>query len=399
MTTDKDGKLAENILLFSRTLRNAGLSVGTGQVIDALVAVTHSGIRSRQDVYWALRCVLVKRPAHLRLFNQAFHLYFRNPRLLERMMGLMLPTVDVDLPAPSRDAAIRRLMEAVATLQPSGSGDLELVLDHSGSWSDREVLREKDFEQMSLDEQREATKLLGEDLVALREQQTRRFKSHPAGERYDLRQSMRLMLRSHGEWIPLAKKRRTKRPPDLVLIADISGSMSAYSRMFLHFAHTLTRQRASVSSFVFGTRLSNITRRMQYRDIDDSMRRIATDVLDWDGGTRIAECLREFNQQWGRRVLARDAIVVLLSDGLERATHSDLEFQAARLHRSCQRLIWMNPMLRYAEFEPLAYGVRKILPHVDDFIPSHNINSLTDMWTILNSTGAGHRDARSGSVG
>ena len=388
MPTDQDGRLAENILQFSRTLRNAGLPVGTGQVIDALTAVSHAGIRSRKDVYWALRAVLVKQPAHMRLFNQAFHIYFRNPRLLERMIGMLLPTVVDDTPSKSRDAAIRRLMEAIATFEPTESPDVELVFDHSGSASELELLREKDFEQMSLDEQQEAARLLRLDPDKLRERQTRRFRSHPTGERYDLRQSMRLMLRNHGGWIPLAKRKRVSRPPDLVLIADISGSMSAYSRMFLQFAHTLTRQRNTVHSFVFGTRLSNITRRMQYRDIDEAMGAIAADVVDWDGGTRIADCLRSFNQHWSRRVLSRDAIVVLLSDGLERDTDSDLEFQAARLHRSCHRLIWMNPMLRYEEFEPLAFGVRKMLPHVDEFIPAHSVNSMTEMWRTLNGNAA-----------
>lgn len=383
MNNGNQDKLAHNILLFARTLRSAGLPIGTGQVIEALVAIVRTGIERRDDVYWALRAVLVKQPAHLYLFNQAFHLYFRNPRLLERMMALLLPNA-IGATSPEKSAhASRRLLEAVSRVGESDPEGAEIELDQSDTWSDREILREKDFEQMSLEEQREARTLLLSEVEPLRQRPTRRFRSDTQGNRYDPRRSLRLMQRGSGQCIPLARKRRVTRSPDVILICDISGSMSSYSRMFLHFAHALTQQEACVHSFVFGTRLTNISHRLKARDVDQSLREIAQDVQDWDGGTRIAECLRLFNRHWSRRVLARDSVVILLTDGLERDTEQDLEFQMMRLHRSCRTLIWLNPMLRYEQFEPKAAGIKKMLPHVDRFVPAHNIISLTSMWHAL----------------
>ena len=387
MTAGSDNKLAHNILLFARTLRSAGIPIGTSQVIEALIAVARAGIERREDLYWALRAFLVKQPAYTAIFDQAFHLYFRNPRLLERMMALLLPTVIRDEDAATRELAIRRLSEAVGEAEQRVAQGIDIVLDQSGSYSDREMLRVKDFEQMSLDEQREARQLLLEEILPLRPRPSRRFKAHSLGDRFDLRRSLKLMQRGTSDYIPLARKRRVTRRPDIILICDISGSMSSYSRMFLCFAHALTQQQPVVHSFVFGTRLTCISHRLNSGDVDESLRSIAGDVKDFDGGTRIAECLREFNQHWTRRVLARDSRVILLSDGLERDAESDLEFQMTRLHRSCRRLIWMNPMLRYAQFEPKALGIRKMLPHVDMFVPAHNINSLTSMWRALQDAG------------
>lgn len=391
MKPSDDDKLAHNILLFARTLRTAGLPIGTSQVIEALLAVVRTGIERREDVYWALRAVLIKQPAHLHIFNQAFHLYFRNPRLLERLMALLLPNAINETPVEKSARASRRLLEAVSQVRESEPEGVEVELDQSDSYSDRELLREKDFEQMSIEEQREASDLLLHGVEPLRRRPTRRFRADATGNRYDPRRSLRLMQRGSGYFIPLARKRRIMRSPDVVLICDISGSMSTYSRMFLHFAHALTHQVACVHSFVFGTRLTNISRRLHSRDVDQALQDIAQDVKDWDGGTRIAECLRIFNRRWARRVLARDAVVILLSDGLERDTELDLEFEMMRLHRSCRSLIWMNPMLRYERFEPKAAGIRKMLPHVDRFVPAHNINSLTSMWQALADTQSRNR--------
>lgn len=391
MTAGSDNLLAHNILLFARTLRSAGIPIGTSQIIEALIAVARAGIERRDDLYWALRAFLVKQPGHTAVFDQAFQLYFRNPRLLERMMALLLPTVITDQDATTRDNAIRRLSEAVGAERQSVSQSVDIVLDHSGSYSDREVLRRKDFEQMSLDEQREARQLLAEEILPLKANPSRRFKADSLGNRFDLRRTLRLMQRGSSDFIPLARKRRVTRRPDIVLICDISGSMSSYSRMFLHFAHALTQRLPVVHCFVFGTRLTCISRRLAIGDADESLQSIAGDVQDWDGGTRIAKCLRSFNRHWTRRVLARDSRVILLSDGLERDAESDLEFQMTRLHRSCRHLIWLNPMLRYEQFEPKALGIRQMLPHVDSFVPAHNIHSLTSMWRALQDAGRSGR--------
>ncbi len=388
-----EGRLADNILLFCRTLRHAGLSLGPGRVIEAGNAVLRSGIERRDDFYYALRAVLVSDPAHFRLFDQAFHIYFRNPRLLERMLGILLPTIERVSEDGNTELAVRRLMESLTANDTVDDGDAIIEIDQSASYSRRELLRHKDFEQMSLQEQSEAKQLLREEIDVIKDVPTRRFRPHPFGHRYDLRRSMQLMLRNNGQLIELAKKKRRLRPPTLVLICDISGSMSSYSRIFLHFAHALSSHRQTVHSFVFGTRLTNISHRLAGKDVDRALAQVSDDVQDWDGGTRIADCLERFNVDWGRRVLAGHAVVILLSDGLERDSGSDLEFQMQRLQRTCDQLIWMNPMLRYEHFEAKAMGIRTMLPHVDLFLPSHNLESLAQLGQILRQDGTRSRRA------
>lgn len=387
MTQDKKGQLAENILLFCRTLRKAGLPIGPGQVIEAGRAVLQSGIERRDDFYFALRSVLVTNPTQFRLFDQAFHIYFRNPRLLERMMGLLLPTLERVAEDAGEEEAIRRLMEAMPGETAHDDGEVVIEIDQSESWSRREILRQKDFEQMSLQEQSDAKRMLREELEVVKKIPVRRYRPDSHGHRYDMRRSMQLMLRNNGQLIELAKKRRQLRPPNLVLICDISGSMSRYSRMFLHFAHALTSHRQTVHSFVFGTRLTNISHRLADKDVDRALAKVSAEVKDWDGGTRIAQCLKRFNVDWGRRVLGSNSVVLLLSDGLERDTEADLGFQTERLRRSCRQLIWMNPMLRYREFEAKATGIKAMLPHVDLFLPAHNIASLTQLGQVLSQAG------------
>ncbi|MEX2495789.1 MAG: VWA domain-containing protein [Woeseia sp.] len=384
-----DGQLAENILMFCRTLRRAGLPVGTAQVVDALAAATKAGLQSREDFYWALRSVLVNEPSQFRLFQQAFHLYFRNPRLLERAMALVLPESVSAGGEAGGDAAIRRLLEALSRTGQEQVEDSAVEVDRSETWSHREILRKKDFEQMTLSEQREARELLQKEIHLLKPIATRRFRPDAYGQRYDLRRSLQAMTRNNGQVIELTKKRRQERPPVLVLICDISGSMSRYSRMFLHFAHALSSSNRTAHSFVFGTRLTNISHRLRDRDIDRALAQISIDVRDWDGGTRIGECLERFNKDWSRRVLAQNAVVILLSDGLERDSTSRLEFQMQRLQRSCRQLIWLNPVLRYAGFEPKAGGIRAMLPHVDLFLPAHNIDSLARLGRLVGQGFAG----------
>ena len=387
MTAEKEGQLAQNILLFCRTLRKAGLPIGPGQVIDAGRAVLQSGIERRDDFYFALRSVLVTSPTQFRLFDQAFHIYFRNPRLLERMMGLLLPTLERVSADDDGEAAIRRLMDAMPGKTEHDDGEVVIEIDQSESWSQREILRQKDFEQMSLQEQSDAKRMLRKEIEVIKKIMVRRTRPDNHGHRYDMRRSMQLMSRNNGQLIELAKKRRRLRPPTLILICDISGSMSRYSRIFLHFAHALSSRRQTVHSFVFGTRLTNISHRLADKDVDRALAKVSAEVKDWDGGTRIAECLKRFNVDWGRRVLTSNSVVLLLSDGLERDTESDLGFQADRLHRSCRQLIWMNPMLRYREFEAKAAGIKAILPHVDLFLPAHNVASLTQLGQVLSQAG------------
>lgn len=371
------------------------MPIGTGQVVDALDAVSAVGVERRADFRQALRAVLMNDPRHVRLFDQAFHLCFQNPRLLQKMLSALLPAGTGREPGrPDAEALLRRLREALAPGVRESEDDAMVELDRSATWSHREVLRQKDFEQMSLAEQSEAKELLRDEMILFEKTLSRRFRASRTGNRYDLRRSMRAMMRDNGQLVELARKRRVERAPVVVLLCDISGSMSRYSRMFLCFAHALGATDYTVSSFVFGTRLTNITRRLRESDPDRALSQVAADVGDWDGGTRIGESLAHFNKHWSRRVLAQNATVVLLSDGLERDTEADLGFQMQRLKASCRRLIWLNPMLRYAGFEPKAGGIRKMLPHVDLFLPAHNVASLADLGTILKE-GAARRVTRS----
>lgn len=369
----QNGRFVEHVQAFCRTLRRAGVPIGPGQVIDALAALRAVGLERRDDVRRALAAVLVKDPAHFRLFDQAFGMFFVNPSMLARASLPARPIDTARLRAPG--SAARRLLEALAA--PTEDGRVAAsATDRSETASDREVLACKDFEQMSLAELAEAKELVRTGIARLRKIATRRVKPAAAGRRYDPRRSMRRMLQNNGQPVELARQRHRRRPPPLVLICDISGSMSHYSRVFLHFAHALRARQQRVECFVFATRLTHVSRWLAVKDVDRALARIGGDVVDWDGGTRIAVCLERFNVEWGRRVLTQNAVVILLSDGLECDPESDLEFQVQRLRLSCRSLVWLNPMLRYEGFAPRASGIRRMLPHVDRFLPAHNVESL-----------------------
>jgi len=359
------------------------MPIGPGQILDASEGILRTGIGRRDDFYMALRAVLVMDPMQFRLFDQVFHVYFRNPRLLERMIGLLLPTLEQH--GTEGGAPIRRLIEAISTNTASDDEDSIAEYSQIGA-SHNEVLTDKDFEQMSLEELEESKQMLHERINLIRKVRTRRFCPNHFGHRYDLRKSMQRMLRTDGQLIQLVRKQHRLRPPTLVLICDISGSMSHYSRMFMYFAHALTNTRQKVHTFVLGTRLTNITNWLGTRDVDRALDRVAHEVEDWDGGTRIADCLAEFNFNWGRRILSGNSVVVLLSDGLECDSKSDLDFQMARLQRSTDELIWLNPMLRYSDFEPKAFGIRTMLPYADHFLAAHNITSLIQLGRLLSGS-------------
>jgi len=378
------GELTRHILSFARTLRAAGLRIGPGHVLDALEAVCCAGVARREDFHAALSAALVRSPAQRELFDQAFHVHFRNPRLLERMLALLLPRLHL---APEEDA--RRLRRRLAqALLPEGSEgtqaqETSTELDAFLTSSDLEVLRHKDFAEMSTSELAQAAALLRQSSLVFERRATRRYRRDVHGRRVDLRATLRRARRSGGEVFTLVRERTRRRPPPLVLICDISGSMARYSRMFLIFAHTLAQARERVSTFVFGTRLTNITPALRHGDADEALVKVSTSVSDWASGTRIGECLREFNYAWSRRVLAQAGVVVLLTDGLEREPTPVLSAEMARLRRSCRRLIWLNPLLGYAGFEARAAGIRAMLPHVHVLRSAHAVASLLDLGAAL----------------
>jgi len=388
------GRLLANMVYFARVLRAAGLPIGPGTVIDAVNAVRTVGIGDRQDFYWALHAVFVNRFRQRELFDQAFHVFWRNPRLLERMMSTVLPDSMQTIAQP-QEALRRRLGEALGTdgsHDTAPRNDQELELDATLTWSDREVLQDKDFEQMSADEIARARAAVARMRLLLAEVPTRRYRRHRRGQRIDMRASLRSALRSGPGIIPLERRRRRRQVPPLVIVCDISGSMSRYSRMLLHFAHTLAADRGKVTSFVFATRLTNVTRHLREKDVDVALERISEAVSDWSGGTRIGTCLAEFNRLWSRRVLAQGAIILLITDGLDRDAGEGLGAEVERMHKSCRRLIWLNPLLRYADFEPRSLGMRAILPHVDAFRSVHNLSSLEALAEALSRTGSRHEE-------
>ena len=389
------GRLLENLMYFGRALRAAGLPVGPGKVLAAVEAVQAVGIADRSDFYWALHAVFVNRRDQRELFDQAFHVFWRNPQLLEKMMGLLLPEMRSPDP-PKGEEMSRRLAEALHPSQDEGPDERprekEIELDAAMTFSDREILQQMDFEQMSAEEIARAKQLIQRMPMPLRDVATRRFKPDPRGARADMRATLRAALRSGG-LLALKRKSRRTRPPPLVILCDISGSMSRYSRLFLHFMHAVTNDRDRVYTFLFGTRLTNVTRFLRYRDVDIALDKVASIVEDWSGGTRIGQCLAEFNRRWSRRVLAQGAVVLFITDGLDRDAGAGLGPEMDRLHKSCRRLIWLNPLLRYEGFAPRSLGMRAILPYVDEFRPVHNLESLGELVSALTQPAPRRLDA------
>ncbi len=390
----EDGKLSANITHFARALRAAGLPVGPGRIVDAIRAVQAAGFGDKRDFYWVLQACFVSRPEHRAVFAQVFRLYWRDPRFLEQMMALMLPSVrGVQHERKARAAekrAAEALLEGVSRDLPEGAAsneETQIEVDASATMSGRERLRSLDFEQMSTAEMAEAKRMLARLRLPIRPLTARRFQAARHGSRVDWRASLRAAMRRGGEMqVPSLKKRRT-RWPNLVVLCDISGSMSAYSRAVLHFLHAVANQQgagwARVYGFTFGTRLTNITRHLATRDVDAALAAAGAQAQDWEGGTRIGESLHAFNRDWARRVLGQGAVVLLITDGLDRGAPADLAREMERLHLSARHLIWLNPLLRWQGFAPKAAGIMAMLPHVDSFRAGHNIAALEGLAEAL----------------
>lgn len=380
------------LMHFARLLRAAGMPVGPAQVIEAVRAVEAVGVTRRADVRSALHAVFVRRPEERALFAEAFRRYWvRSGAGQERLAELTRDARRLGEP-PVRPAG-RRVRDGLVrpgTRMREPGRESRTDIDRMG-YSPREVLRTKDFAQMSVEEIEEAERAIGQMELPLREYPTRRFRPAPRPGRIDMRRSLRAAVRGGRAGIPLRYRAPARRRPQLVLLVDISGSMGAYTRLFLRFVHALTRLDPGVETFLFGTRLSRVTRHFRHRDADVALAAVGAEVEDWAGGTRIGGCLEEFNRLWARRVLARGAAVLLMTDGLERDESRRLEAAAERLQRSCRKLIWLNPLLRFEAFRPKAQGIRAILPHVDDFRPVHNLESLEELKRALGAAPAGPR--------
>ena len=388
------GKIAANILGFARLLRASGLEIGPQKVILATEAVMAAGIGNPKTLYWTLHAVFVTRPSEREIFNQAFHLIWRDPGYLQQLLSVMAPNAR-GAEAKPRDAMARRLADSLflrrAEMQAVERDQIQL--DASGSASELEVLAAKDFEQMTAAELRLARRVIADLALALAEIRTRRFAalSHGRGERLDLRRMLRVSG-AHGTeaMLPLYKARRMRHPP-LVVLCDISGSMDAYARLFLHFLYALVNAGERVHCFLFGTRLTNVTRLLRNRDPDAAIAKVGGSVADWSGGTRIGESLATFNRQWARRVLGQNATVLLFTDGLDRMGGEGIGPAARRLRASSRRLIWLNPLLRYEDYAPLAAGARELERHVSELRPCHNLTSLAGLAAVLSRNTAQRR--------
>ncbi len=388
-----DPKLAQNIIHFARALRKAGLAVGPGRVIDAIRAVQAAGFTERLDFYWTLQACFVSRPEERQVFAQLFRLYWRDPRYLEKMMAFMTPTVRGVQDERVAQAAEKRAAEALLDgydrdlPTPEDAGEeVEISIDASRTISTEERLRSLDFEQMNNAEMAAAKRMLARLRLPVPPIQSRRTQGLP-GRLPDWRGTMRQTMRRGGEVAEFSTKRRRLRYPNLVVLCDISGSMSQYSRAVLHFLHSVANREgqgwAQVHAFTFGTRLTNITRHLRTRDVDAALAAAGAEAQDWEGGTRIAACLHDFNRDWSRRVMGQGAVVLLITDGLDRDKDADLGREMERLRLTARQLIWLNPLLRWEGFAPKARGIMQMLPHCSSFRAGHNIASLEGLAQAL----------------
>ncbi|MEI7804760.1 MAG: VWA domain-containing protein [Hyphomicrobiales bacterium] len=380
-----EGRLAENILYFARALRAAGIPVGPGSVLDALQAVDTARVGSRDDFYWTLHAVFVKRHEHTILFDQAFRIFFRKRAYIEKLIASMLPQQaplqQPQIPAPGAQRVQEALFQGLGELEQKKS---EVEIDARLTVSDREVLQKRDFAQMSADEIAAARQAIARLRLPLDELRTRRLAPNRRGHIIDIRRTLRASMKAGGAVIDLKYLGPKTKAPPIVVLLDISGSMSQYTRLFLHFLHAVTDARKRVTTFLFGTRLTNVTRALREKDPDEALAACTADVTDWSGGTRIATSLHDFNRKWARRV-SQGAVVLLITDGLERDGDDTLTFEIDRLHRSCRRLIWLNPLLRFEGFEAKAKGVKAMLPHVDELWPIHNLESMSELVRALSA--------------
>ncbi|WP_245964092.1 vWA domain-containing protein [Roseovarius spongiae] len=396
------GRLAENVVHFARALRKAGVNVAAAQVHDAVRALRCAGFTERRDFYHALRATLITRPEHLEIYRQVFHLFWRDPDYIERMMKMMLPLVQAmgaeedQPPRPAERRAAESLGDAPERPPRAPPPEREEIeFDATLTWSAEERLRRMDFEQMSAAELRAADAAIRRLRLPAAPIPARRFAPSATGRAPDTRAILRRAMRRGGEVDHLSLKTPRTRPPDLVALCDISGSMSVYSRMMMQFLHGLIwapgagrgRGWGQVHGFTFGTQLTNVSRALRLRDPDAALAALGQEAPDWQGGTRIGPALGRFNRDWSRRVLGQGAMVLLITDGLERGDPAQLDAEAARLARSCRRLVWLNPLLRWDGFAPAAAGIRALLPHVDSFHACHSLDSLADLADALSGPG------------
>ncbi|MCP3963695.1 MAG: VWA domain-containing protein [bacterium] len=379
LKTRRDRQLLRNLVLFGRALRRLGIDATLPQILAVVDALDHIDLTQRRDFKDAARAILVQRREQIETFDLAFDFFWSADAVKPRQridLGSMLRR------SLHRDRSVTVLPAEDADPAAAEGGEVE-VLDLRATYSAGEVLRHKDFAQLTREEARTVRRMMLERSWRIDRRRTRRKVAAADGPYLDVRRSLRGSLRHGGELVDLKWRRRRTKPRPLVVLCDISGSMEAYSRVFLQFIYALGGATDRLEAFVFGTRLTRISRQIQHRDVDQALRQAAAAVVDWGGGTRIGESFKRFNYDWGRRVLGRGAVVAILSDAWDRGDVDLLERETARLRRSCGRLMWLNPLLGTAGYEPLTRGIRRVLPYIDDFLPVHNLTSLEQLGQVL----------------
>jgi uncharacterized protein len=372
------GQFLHNLLLFGRVLRGLGLDINPGRMTDLVSALEQIDIGRKIDFFYAARTLLVRDHEDLPLFDEAFERFWRKPTegwdvQWQGLTRRRKPSGPVVTHPP--------LKEAVPSNNDSNStsGEELSIIEVTRTYSDRELLRHKNFAEMNAEEAEAVRQMMAQLLWKVSERRTRR-KQPGKGHLIDLRRTLRRSLRSEGEIFRWSYREPKWKPRPLVVIADISGSMERYTRLLLHFIYGMkSALHQPLEAFVFSTRLTRITRPLQNRDLDLALNNVGQLVHDWAGGTRIGESLKTFNFEWGRRVLSRGAVVLIISDGWDRGDVALLEREMARLKRNCHRLIWLNPLLGAPDYEPLTRGIQAALPHIHDFLPVHNLASLEDL--------------------
>lgn len=395
MPAAEESRLVDNVVHFARILRRAGLPVGPAAVVDAVDALTVAGIGSREDFYWTLHAIFVTRREHHLLFDEAFRTFWRSRGLVEKLIQIFSPMAPPRQSAEKPKAGAARLAEAMfgdTTAERPLERD-QIEIDARLTVSEKEILQAKDFAQMTADEIARARMAIRDIVMPMDTVPVRRRVPAARAREIDLRATIRASLRTGGAIIPLAYREPKQVHPPIVALLDISGSMSQYSRLFLHFLHALSTKRR-VTTFLFGTRLTNVTRSLKMKDPDEALIACSAQVKDWSGGTRIGETLRTFNKLWSRRVMSGGPIVLLITDGLERDDVAGLAAECDRLHRSCRKLVWLNPLLRFEGFEARAAGVKAMLPHVDEFRPIHNLDSVAELCDALTGEGRAIKSPR-----
>jgi uncharacterized protein with von Willebrand factor type A (vWA) domain len=391
LSQELSGNLLHNLVLFGRLLRTLGLEVNPGRMMDLAQALEFVEIGRKSDFYYTARSLLVHRREDLPLFDQAFELFWRRPSEPSVMLDLFqnqaqtreeFPIIVPPMPEPGARQALS---------DEEDEEDIQKIIEITRSYNRKEVLRQKDFGELTAVELEQIKQFMTEIVWELGQRRTRRQKPG-RGRRYDLRRSLRRNLRYGGEWLEWASRQPKYKPRPLILIADISGSMEQYTRLLLQFLYSLAAGLThQVETFVFSTRLTRISRQLRYKDVERALEEVATAVPDWAGGTRIGDALKNFNFYWGRRVLGRGAVVLIISDGWDRGDPDLLQQEIGRLHRSCHRLIWLNPLLGSEQYEPLTRGMQAALPFIDDFLPVHNLASLEDLAIHLQQLTSGKR--------